>query len=1641
MKINKLRKTRISLIQFDRGLILRTVTISCIFFLIYALPISAKHAKSPATQSTTQNINPKRGNQVTEKIYILIARPACISTNKKLDDAWFAALCEAYYQVRLGSLKNVEVISPESLFQLIPKYRDFSQEIVQSEYAEVMARYHAAYALFPKYELMAGGKEFSYYAEIIRTSDNKSLLTFEKIGSIENLGHLLDSSIICMQKDVHMVKPDQFSGSFQVSLLGENGKNILKNCKQLGALLLNDNYVKSENPVKIAKAYKALISANPAMLLAVYAGAIAHMRTNDFAAAAELFGDFSGSVRDFTPLFPAMCKSYRMCRRFDEAKKCFDMAENLGVMSIQLLLEKSLTCQASGDIKKAGETYAAILASAPDEPNALRFCAWQNNEQNKPVEAMRYAERLLAFSPQDGKALLEKGRSLWLLKKYDTAGEVLRLAQMQMPDDPLPVLYLGDVFRQTGDYANSSEYYEKAMGMMPADPYAGLKAAEAYTLAGNLKNALSILKKIELKFPGNTMLLKKMGLLEYQLADKENARKHLEKYVQNGEKDGPAFMALASLYVVSGENDKAIDTYNKALTTTDNKNSCEIELSKLYLQKKEPDQAMRHLSGIISRNPDFDHVNKYMAEAFEMIGDRKKATVFYEKEKVLFGDKGEYQEKLGAAYFDLNNMVEAEREYLKLVKTDTANSCAYFRLAIINLKKGKIEKADDFCSLGVRYPCGDAGLYFQIGQGYLNVNMCDKAAGYFLKSVAISGKRLEVWQQLATALLKTQQDSAAAEACLKVFEFDNKQYKEYLVRAAQSYAHMGRTGKAKELYDKFLDQGFSSAMVSSELSLIEFRNKNYKRVIELQKDLPENASVELCLMLAESYCATGQFDEALPCCARVLAKSPNNRKALELSAFANEKLGDDKKALLIQQKLMGLPGGNTQWRQDQAFHTGQLYEDQNQKDNAIRAYEKNIADYPDDIRNYERAASMCMADRNWKHAQGLLENAVKLTNATPPLRKMLAQSFAAQGNRINAIAQYKQYLSVASKDSLAWNELGEVLFEQEHYVEARDVLQKAAALSPHNFRCFSLLGSCCMKTGTMAEAVSPLEKAHAINRSDIQVMANLSQCYRAIDEKKKRITLLLEWASAEPQNVKVLKECGELLLADQRTRDAVNMLENACALDSTDAHIHGLLAKGYDKLRKPAALLAHLEKAVAYDSTNADINYELGKFFNAQKQFSAAQPYLQKAIALDSLNAAAHYEYSCLQRAQKNFLQAFTHAKAAAQCEPYNTTYLMQQVQTAYVCGKKDLAFNIIRSLYAQDPSSLENMQWAGLLYKECGSVDSAKQILEKAVSMSSSCASCYKNLGDIYRGEARYEKAVTAYEKALAVGTFDEGAALGLGVVFMYSGDQSRARQMFEKTVQQSPACDEALYWLSSTYLVLDKTDKAKEIFSRLSGGRKSAWIHCIQGELSEAERKPDEALISFTVAATLMPENSIAHAGAGRIHLSKQHYELAIEEFGKALARDQNNVRFLLGLGEAYEGLCQYVAAVDIFGNVASKSPKDPDVYLLLGRVLSKQKDHQKSAEELRKGLLYYPKNARLYYALAHEYRLMANISEAVNAYKKAIKTSHDEYAEAYRDLGDIYFYELKDGKEAKKYYQKYMKNGGKDEKVVQFVASMRN
>ena len=88
------------------------------------------------------------------------------------------------------------------------------------------------------------------------------------------------------------------------------------------------------------------------------------------------------------------------------------------------------------------------------------------------------------------------------------------------------------------------------------------------------------------------------------------------------------------------------------------------------------------------------------------------------------------------------------------------------------------------------------------------------------------------------------------------------------------------------------------------------------------------------------------------------------------------------------------------------------------------------------------------------------------------------------------------------------------------------------------------------------------------------------------------------------------------------------------------------------------------------------------------------------------------------------------------------------------------------------------------------------------------------------------------------------------------------------------------------------------------------------------------------------------------------------------------------------------------------------------------------------LEQGVRIDRKNAKLYLALGHEYRIMRNTSAAIDNYFKAIKLDEVKCLEAYRHIGNIY-YRSGNEKKAKKYYGIYIKLGGKDKKVRRYMS----
>jgi tetratricopeptide (TPR) repeat protein len=929
----------------------------------------------------------------------------------------------------------------------------------------------------------------------------------------------------------------------------------------------------------------------------------------------------------------------------------------------------------------------------------------------------------------------------------------------------------------------------------------------------------------------------------------------------------------------------------------------------------------------------------------------------------------------------------------------------------------------------------------------INIAVCLAMSVYGKSQSANSGNGLRATVAKVTAGLvqtaqeqfKSGRDSAAAETCLRLYDLDNEANLVWLMQAGEWFARAGMNVRSKAAFDRYLDK-HSDRQVMAKLAAVEFALRNYARVVDLAKQIPGLVASQesLTMIVAESQYAIGAFDEVVALLPA--AKLVRNRHAIELVAASSEKMGDFKSALSLYEKLSSL--SSDAQRKKISMTIAMLYENMGLKAKAAKEYERIIMEYPADLAGYECLARIYMTDCQWRQARTLLEKASAFSDATPKVMKMLAQCLAEEADRVAAVNQYRQYLARVPADSAAWCELGSVYFEQEHYADAIDALKKAVAIMPKNTECLMLLGECYMKNGDTRSAIAPFEQCRQIRKNNVVALTQLAKCYRGTSDDGKLLSVVKDWATFDPRNIAAQNELAEIYIRGQKWRDAIPVLESALGLDGTNVRANLLYAKACEKTANENGRFGHLRTAYQYGPDDANVLYELGAAYAGRNQYGAARPLLAKAVSIDPMNAQAHFEFGRVLENSGDKNGAFEHLSTAAQLDPFNTAYLAEFAKVAYSAGKTDVAFDYIKTALSRDSTQFELLQWAGIMYKEAGSVDIAKRLLLKAVVRSATCASCCKYLADIYFDNGDYGLAIKFYNQSLSIGSYSEAASMGLGNALFLSGDVKRALTMYEKIFSGNTRSEEALYRVCSAYIRMGVLDKAKSLFAQYAGDRKGGWTHLTRGEIAEAEGRTEDALKSFTVASTLAPGNPLAHADAGRIDLMKKEYEKAVENFGRALGFAPHNVDFLLGMGKSYEGIGQLSAAFELYAGVARMAPKQPDVFGLMGQVLSLEQQHDQAIVTYRRGLELYPKNPALAYGLGHELSAMMQFNDAIEAFKKSVRTRSDEkrFFEAYKDIGDIYYYDLKNPEKAKDFYKKYMKFGGKDETVVSMVNSAK-
>jgi tetratricopeptide (TPR) repeat protein len=247
--------------------------------------------------------------------------------------------------------------------------------------------------------------------------------------------------------------------------------------------------------------------------------------------------------------------------------------------------------------------------------------------------------------------------------------------------------------------------------------------------------------------------------------------------------------------------------------------------------------------------------------------------------------------------------------------------------------------------------------------------------------------------------------------------------------------------------------------------------------------------------------------------------------------------------------------------------------------------------------------------------------------------------------------------------------------------------------------------------------------------------------------------------------------------------------------------------------------------------------------------------------------------------------------------DPYNLSALYKLAHCYNLQGRHEESLGTYRRMAELSPDGSDIHYNMGIVYANLGRWEESKDEFEKALSMKvgplsrQGLARDYENLGRFGEAEAQY--------KALLEWRPDSAEALnGLGLLLLRGGNRERALELYERVLHKDPQHADA----------------------RLGMG----LIHQSFGDQSR-QRGDDKQ--------------------------SVEHYTKSAESLEIALRRKPENVPIRAALALVYADLGRFSDALSQLQSAAAIRPRDPLIFLNLGKVYVRMNEPEQAAEAFRR------------------------------------------------------------------------------------------
>jgi tetratricopeptide (TPR) repeat protein len=315
---------------------------------------------------------------------------------------------------------------------------------------------------------------------------------------------------------------------------------------------------------------------------------------------------------------------------------------------VRLNLARALSW--SGKLDEAAAAYQQILQAEPENWDALLglglVWAWQGRHD----EALATLDKVLRAQPDNRDALLGKAEILYWSGNTKEALAMLEKMQQQFPQDrevdrilssvreterqrttqPVPAApppnlddrireseaelarhpddahvqqTLGSLYSQKGDYAQATNYYEKALAQAPGDKALQVNLARVASWNRDFPRSIKLYQALVAEEPGNRdYRLELAKILSWAGRNAESAERYKELLERNPN-DLEARLGLARVLSWDKQLDAALEEYARVLKAQPDNHDAQIERARIYSWKGNLSSALDSYNELLARNP------------------------------------------------------------------------------------------------------------------------------------------------------------------------------------------------------------------------------------------------------------------------------------------------------------------------------------------------------------------------------------------------------------------------------------------------------------------------------------------------------------------------------------------------------------------------------------------------------------------------------------------------------------------------------------------------------------------------------------------------------------------------------------------------------------------------------------------------------------------------------------------------------------------------------------------------------------------------------------------------------------------------------------------------------------------------------